>query len=157
LCVTPDHIGALNNLGTTLEGIVNKEEALLSLGKAADLASENFVILFNLATRQKYFLEWEGAEINYRKVLKMNEDFKPAITNLASLLRDTGRLDEAITIYRDLLSSASDLSNAHSDYLANLNYIYEGNNEFIYQESREWDRRHGDAKKTRIPYSEIKK
>ena len=147
----PDHIGALNNLGTTLEGIVNKEEALLSLGKASDLAPENFVILFNLATRQKDFLEWESAEINYRKVLKMNEDFKPANTNLANLLRDTGRLDEAITIYRGLLSSASDLSNAHSDYLANLNYIYEGNNEFIYQESLEWERRHGDAKKE--PYS----
>ena len=81
MCVTPDHIGALNNLGTTLEGIVNKEEALLSLGKASDLAPENFVILFNLATRQKDFLEWESAEINYRKVLKKNEAFKPANTN----------------------------------------------------------------------------
>ena len=143
----PDHIGALNNLGTTLQGMINKEEALTSLRKAADLAPDNFVIIFNLAKRQKDFYEWENAETNYRKVLEINESFSPAKTNLANLMRDTGRLDEAMVIYRGLLSSASDLPNAHSDYLANLNYVCEDNNEIIYRESLEWERRHGTSLK----------
>ncbi|PPR58447.1 MAG: hypothetical protein CFH07_00881 [Alphaproteobacteria bacterium MarineAlpha3_Bin6] len=82
----PDHIGALNNLGTALEGIVNKEEALLSLGTASDLAPENFVFLFNLATRPKDFLEWESAEINYRKVLKMHEDLQARYYQLGQFI-----------------------------------------------------------------------
>ena len=78
--------------------MINKEEALTSLRKAADLAPDNFVIIFNLAKRQKDFYEWENAETNYRKVLEINESFSPAKTNLANLMRDTGRLDEAMVM-----------------------------------------------------------
>ena len=153
----PQHIGALNNLGTTLEKSIDKEEALSSLKKAAELVPDNFIILYNLAHRQTDFHEWEDAEINYKKVLKKNKGFKPAITNLANLMRDTGRLDEAMGIYQGLLTSSPDLANAHSDYLANLNYIHEGDNEFIYREALEWNQRHGTTRNyTNYPFKNKK-
>ena len=63
-------------------------------------------------------------------------------------MRDTGRLEEAVVIYGKLLSSTSLLSSTHSNYIANLNYVCEGDNDFIYRESREWSRRHSATKHT---------
>ncbi|MBT5838686.1 MAG: tetratricopeptide repeat protein [Rhodospirillaceae bacterium] len=139
----PEHIAALNNLGTTLYDFADKQEALNSLEKVNALVPENAVFRFNLAATQCKFNEWEKSEETYRSALEIDEEFKPALTNLANLLRDTGRIDDALLMYRNLLVSAAELPSAHSDYLFNLNYVSDDDNSQIYDKSLEWNRRHG--------------
>ena len=56
--------------------------------------------------------QWARAERAFREALKLNAEYTEAAMNLAVLLNDTGRYDEARALYRDALARLSHEKNA---------------------------------------------
>jgi predicted O-linked N-acetylglucosamine transferase (SPINDLY family) len=68
---------------------------------------------------------WEEAESSFAKALEIWPDFFWAHNNLARLLKDSGRIDQAVEAYRKALRFASDASLAdivHGNLLVTMQY-----------------------------------
>ena len=143
IALDENNIGALNNLGNLIYLEDDIEEAFMCLNKAITLSDNKSRFLYNLARKQAEFGYWDEAEENFKKIFHLDPTFGWAISNYADLLRNTARIEEAITFYQKLENldeNDLDAPLLYSNYIANLNYINEDNEE-IYKKSKNWESR----------------
>ena len=86
----------------------------------------------------------DDAEDCYLRALEFNPDFAEAHYNYGNLLHRVGRIDESLLQYRAAIRLKPDFVRAHSNLVFVLNYSDQVSPEEIFDEHREWARRHAD-------------
>ena len=86
----------------------------------------------------------DDAEECYQRALESSPDLAEAHYNYGNLLHREGRVAEALSRYREAVRLKPDFVRAHSNLVFTLNYSDEASPEEIFDEHREWARRHAD-------------
>jgi protein O-GlcNAc transferase len=86
----------------------------------------------------------DEAEEHFHRALELEPGFAEAHYNYGNLLHREGRVGEAITHYRAAVDLRPDFVRAHSNLVYALNFSNEFTPEEIFNEHREWARRHSD-------------
>ncbi len=94
-------------------------QSLTELQRAVQLAPTNAVYLNGLATSQRTNGDAAGAEMNYRKSLEIDETYTAPLYNLALLLLDSNKFDEAERRFRQLQTRQLD----DADVLFHLGHL----------------------------------
>lgn len=79
----------------------------------------------------------------FRKALELEPSLSAAWHNLGNALNELGLVENGSDAYRCCLANAPDDAAARSDFLLSLNYRQDVSPEYVYEEHREWARRHG--------------
>jgi len=104
LAITPDHAGAWVNLGAALARLGQTQEAINSLGTGLKLNPGHAVTHNNLANLLSLTKERAAeAELHYREAIRLKPEIIPFRINYASFLTHSGRIDEAIEQYNEIL------------------------------------------------------
>jgi protein O-GlcNAc transferase len=141
LAVEPRNRMAQNNLGQVLLDLGQFAEAEKCFRAAISILDTDPRVHVNLGVallRQRRHAEaitaTEGA-------LKLDPNFIGALNNLAGLLKDLGRFDEALAIYRKTLAS-KESAIANSNYLLVLHYGQYLSPQEMFAEHKAWAARH---------------
>jgi tetratricopeptide (TPR) repeat protein len=108
--------GVLNNLGLSLQGLQRRQEALDTLQDAVALDPAHDPALFNLARAQVGVGNLEAGEAELRRLLDRIPPDTPAeriaeVTNdLARVVADQGRMDDALELLRAAAAQHSDVA-----------------------------------------------
>ena len=86
----------------------------------------------------------------FRRALTIDPNYAVAHNNLGNLLKDDGKLDEAVACYRSALAINPDLASTHSNLLLSMHYGAAFTPEEIFAESRDWDAAHATPRAERI-------
>jgi predicted O-linked N-acetylglucosamine transferase (SPINDLY family) len=110
-----------------------------------------------VASRPKFVAAWlslagvmmeadrlDGAEDCFRRTLEIEPGFAEAHYNYGNLLHREGRIGEAIMHYRAAVDLKPDFVRAHSNLVYALNFSNELSPREVFDEHREWARRHAD-------------
>jgi len=92
--------------GVTLSKLGRTADSLAPLQKAASLMPMDFEAFNNLGCTHQGLRNAEYAEACYRRAIELNPGFLDALGNLAELLCEHNRSDEAIAIYQQRLQHA---------------------------------------------------
>ena len=82
------------------------------------------------------------SEACLREALKLKPDYREAHNSLGNSLKDLGRLEEAEASFRRALALDPDDRAARDNLLLALNYTDKHSRDRVYEEHREWARRH---------------
>jgi protein O-GlcNAc transferase len=141
IAVEPRNRMAHNNLGQVMLDLGAFAEAEKCFRTAIDILDTDPGVHVNLGVallRQRRHAE---AIVACEGALKIDPNFMGALNNLAGLLKDLGRFDEALAIYRRALGpNASPLAN--SNYLLTLHYGQHLTAQEMYAEHKAWEARH---------------
>ncbi|MGD0464943.1 MAG: tetratricopeptide repeat protein [Tepidisphaeraceae bacterium] len=85
----------------------------------------------------------ELAEQVYRGILARDPNQAGALNNLANVLKDSGRIEEAVDCCRAAVAMEPANAAIHSSLCYKLHFHPEYDRAALFQELREWDRRHG--------------
>lgn len=96
LRVAPAMSSAWNNLGLALSSVGDLAGARQALGRCVELAPEDPSGWTHLANVDRALGDREGAERGYRQALAIDPYHAVACQNLGNLLREAGRLEEAV-------------------------------------------------------------
>lgn len=126
----PDHAEAHSQLGALFASLKRTDEAINHYRRAIEIKPDNVEILNDLAcallNRIASLEDFTEAEKCYRQALQYRDDLPAVYMNLSVLLRDTGRIDEAM-VY---LQRAHELSPRNADVLASMALAHEYKGEF---------------------------
>ena len=100
LAVAPDHPDALQFLGMIQHGRGEREQAVATLKKAAEIAPENASIWNNLGNALIEIRQSEQAAAAYRRALDAAPDFAAPHNNLGAIHRSRGEDELAESAYR---------------------------------------------------------
>lgn len=130
LKIRPDYLDAHVQLGALYASLKKLNEAVSHYRRAIAIKPDNTFVLNNLAgallERVASQDDFEEAEKCYRQALRYRSDMPAIHMNLATLLRDTGRHDEAMACYRRVL----ELLPGDEDALAGMAGILEYKTEY---------------------------
>ena len=102
----PDY--AHNNMGVTLQGQGNLEEAIVSYGKALAINPDYADAYFNMGNALQDLGNLEEAIVSYGKALAINPDYADAYYNTGNALKKQDNLEEAIEAFRKALAIKPD-------------------------------------------------
>ena len=86
----------------------------------------------------------DDAEDIYRRIISDDPDQAGILNNLANVLKDSGRIEEAVDICREALPGARQCGDSQQPLLQAA-FSSGIRSRGLFRECREWDRRHGDA------------
>jgi len=112
LSIDPKHPAVLNLLGVVLIEKQNHTQAAVIIERALKLESNDEQAWSNLGLAKKELRDLEGAERAFRKAYSLAPTNPKVINNLASLLSDSDRPGEAITLLDTLLQAHPNFANA---------------------------------------------
>jgi Flp pilus assembly protein TadD len=113
LRISPDHSGALNNLGTALWRQRRHREAEAYHRRALVLAPDDYAVLNNLGIvlwdlhQRAEAIEW------YRRAIQLRPDLPKPMLNFGVALSDVGEFEEAARWIHESLRLQPDLPDAH--------------------------------------------
>ena len=119
LTLSGDNPDTLLRLGLSLYWQNRSDEALVTLLHAHAIDAGHFDVLFNLGKVRASLRQFALAEGHYRQALAIQPQSLEAHLGLASVLDDTGRSEEAITVLESTLALQPDSVAAHNN-LANV-------------------------------------
>ena len=125
--------------GVALQNSSEFAQAKISFKRTIELAPDFTEAYLGLGVVTDHLKLYEEAIPAYEHVLKLSPQHSAAANNLATLYRDQGRIEEAITLYRQAISNVKDPV-IHSNLLLCLNYELEQTPKTILEEHQEWDR-----------------
>lgn len=85
------------------------------------------------------------AEELYRAILAREPRLTAVMNNLANILKDTGRIDEAVRLCREALAIEPDNAEIHSSLCYKLHFHPDYDRAAIFRELRAWGQRHGST------------
>ncbi len=85
----------------------------------------------------------DDAEDVYRRIISADPNQAGVLNNLANILKDTGRIEEAVEVCRGALALEPGNAEIHSSLCYKLLFHPEYDRAGIFREQCEWDRRHG--------------
>lgn len=125
----PEDAGVMSNLALTLQGLGNVSRAVQCFQRALRLdpdfqPARNGLINLCLAMgetahgkdRRLEALAW------YRRCLTLKPDHASCLNNMAVILQEMGRIDEALEHFRDARDASGNIPFIHSNYLLGLHY-----------------------------------
>jgi len=128
-----------------------------ALQREGHLAAAQQALQRALASRPEFVAAWlslagimieadrlDEAEDCFRRVLELEPGFAEAHYNYGNLLHREGRIGEAINHYRVAIALKPDFVRAHSNLVYALNFSEEISIGEIFNEHREWARRHAE-------------
>ena len=128
-----------------------------ALQREGQLAAAEQALQSVVASRPEFVAAWvslasvmtdadrlDQAEDCYRRAIELEPGFAEAHYNYGNLLHREGRIGEAITHYRAAADLKPDFVRAHSNLVYALNFSNEFSPEEVFDEHREWARRHAD-------------
>jgi len=148
-CV-PNEARTLNDLANALRQLGQHTEAEQAYRDAITNAPSFAVPWNNLANLLKDQGHLEAAIDAYRKAIKISPEIAPLYNNLGNALAETGALDEALECYRKVMAMTPNDSLLHGSLLLTLHYHPELDPQFVFEEHREWNRRHAEPLKASI-------
>jgi predicted O-linked N-acetylglucosamine transferase (SPINDLY family) len=140
--LAPNHAPSHNNLGVTLERMRQFNEAADAFAKAAELqpCNPNFRVHQGNALRKAGKVS--AAEEAFRSALKIDTSCHPALQNLAGLLREHARHEEALVLSRRVIELQPRDAGLHSSYLYSIHYHPHLTPREIFAEHHAWGERH---------------
>lgn len=140
--LAPGHAPAHNNRGVTLERLHRFEEAAVSFGKAVELQPKNAAFRIHHGNALRKAGAFVASEQAFRQALAIDPASLAALQNLAGLLREQARHEEALSISRRAIELAPDNHRLRSSYLYTIHYHPYLTLQEIFAEHQEWARRH---------------
>jgi protein O-GlcNAc transferase len=131
-----------NNLGNVLQEKGQIDQAILWYQKALDIDPHFVMAYVNFGVALDKKGQITEALLYYQKALQIDRQFSPAYFNLGNALSLTGRLDDAELCYRKALDINPEFLSSHSALLLLLNHNPRYTAQDIYDEHREFSRRH---------------
>ncbi|HMD54065.1 MAG TPA: tetratricopeptide repeat protein [Phycisphaerae bacterium] len=138
----PDLFEAYNNLGNALQALGRSEEAAAAYRDAITLKPDYAEAFNNLGVALTGLGRLDAGIAAYHAALEIKKDYPEAYNNLGSALKDQGRIDEAIDAYRTCSQIRPDLAQVHSNYVYNLLFHPDYDDQKTHIELEEWNRRH---------------
>ena len=88
-----------------------------------------------------------GSGGQLQQALRLKPDYAEAHLNLGNVLKDQGRLDDAIAAYRTALQLKPDAAHIHSNLVLALHYHPDYDAGAILEECRRWNQQHAEPLK----------
>jgi len=152
LALQPKDAATLSNLGNALLDLAKREEAIACFREAVALAPEYADAYHNWGLLHLRSGEFGLAAEKFRGALAIDPRLAEAETGLASALHDSGDIDEAISACRRALRLRPDDSEVHSRLLFSLLHSSEVGAREVFDEHREWARRHASGQPSGSPH-----
>jgi predicted O-linked N-acetylglucosamine transferase (SPINDLY family) len=145
----PDSPEARNNHGVMLEGSELLGEAAGEYRAAIGLRPAYAEAHYNLGNVLRKLGRFEESVTSHRAAIRLRPGYPHAHGGLAHALADLGRLDEMVAARRAQVAAAPNSHGAHSALLYCLHYHPAQTRATLFDEHREWDRRHGRPRAAR--------
>jgi predicted O-linked N-acetylglucosamine transferase (SPINDLY family) len=142
--LAPDDADVSFNLGCALHREGQRGAAERAFRRAVDLRPGFVAAWLSLAGVMTDADDLDAAEDCFQRVLALEPGFAEAHYNYGNLLHREGRIDEAVSSYRTAVKLKPDFMRAHSNLVYALNFSDKFSPEQIFNEHREWGRRHAD-------------
>jgi protein O-GlcNAc transferase len=142
LALSPEDPALLTNLGNALRDLSRNEEAIACFRDAVAGAPDYADAYYNWGSLYLRSDRFQEAADKFRAALAIDPNLAEAETGLASALRDLGHVDAAIEAARRALRLNPDDREVHSQLLFTLLHSPEIAPQQIFEEHREWARRH---------------
>jgi tetratricopeptide (TPR) repeat protein len=143
--ISPDHVGALINLGTVWAMKTRWKEAAAAYRRAVALRPDIPELLFNLGNALECDCRWEEALTAFRQAVNLRPNDAGMQDHVGVVLYYLGKLDEAEAAHRLALKLSPDLAMAHCN-LSSV-YLLRGDQRQGYREW-EWRLRFNDPIRT---------
>ncbi len=144
VALMPDDADASFNYARALHQEARHAEAEQRLRSALELRPDFVAAWLALADLMMDVHRLDDAEDCFLRALEFNPDFAEAHYNYGNLLHREGRIAESLLQYRAAIRLKPDFVRAHSNLVFVLNYSDEVSPQEIFNEHREWARRHAD-------------
>lgn len=151
ISMQPDMHEAYSSLGTALFDCGLYEEALTYFTQALEIqphfceAHNNYGLALMKSGR------WEESILAFEQAIQLAPNDAICHSNLASAEKDLFQLKNSIRNYRKALELLPNQGEIRSNYLLVLNYDPDTTPEQLFQESKDWQKFHGDSLRHRIP------
>jgi len=142
LHLKPDYAGAHSNLGIALSLRGQLDDAMASYRRALELDPGFVMAHVNVGNALRDRGQLDEAAASYQRALQLKPDEPAALGHLGSARKDQGRLEEAVACYRRALEINPTDRGTHSSLLFTLMFCPDFDARALYEENREWDRRH---------------
>ena len=113
LTLRPDDARTLNELGGALTGLNRFDEALVYLGKPAELTPSDALIQYRISVAQYHAGDAYASEAACRLAVSLDPNFARAWSVLAQILELLGRFDEARSCARHALELDPEMAVAY--------------------------------------------
>ena len=133
-----------NNLGNAFLAQGNLDDSAACYRRALQLKPDCAEMHTSLGNALHALGKLDDAVACYRRALELKPNYAQALGDLATSLKEQGKLDDAVACYRRAVAMKPDLMQADSNLLFTLHYCPDYDARAIYEESRRWDRRHGE-------------
>jgi predicted O-linked N-acetylglucosamine transferase (SPINDLY family) len=151
LALSPEDPALLTNLGNALADLVRHEEAVACFRDAVAAAPNHASAYYNWGSLYLRSEQFQSASEKFRAALAIDPHLGEAEVGLASALLDLGRIDEAIEACRRALLLRPHDPDAHSRLLFTLLHSAEVGPRQVFEEHREWARKHTDSFSSGFP------
>jgi predicted O-linked N-acetylglucosamine transferase (SPINDLY family) len=142
LQIAPESAVAHSNLASVLRDLGRFAGAEASCREALRLDPRLPEAHHHLGSILQMIGQASGSEASLRQALALRPDYREAHNSLGNSLRDLGRLDEAEASFLSALALDPDDSAARDNFLLTLNYTSRYSRDQVYDQHREWARRH---------------
>lgn len=132
---------ACNNLGVIYKDRDNLDKAVECYQMALQIKPNFSQSLNNLGVVYTVQGKMDSAASMIEKAILANPSYAEAYNNLGVLHRDAGSIPLAIDAYERCLLIDPDSRNAGQNRLLAMNYIYEGDDDKLYNAHRDWGKR----------------
>jgi predicted O-linked N-acetylglucosamine transferase (SPINDLY family) len=142
---TPNLVEAHHGLGNALERLDKLDEAIDCYQQALRLnpnLAESCNNLANTLSRQHRI---EEAIVCYRQALRLKPDYVEAHYNFGNALAKQGSPEQALASFREALRLLPNLAKAQSNVLFCLNYVPDGDPDYVFAEHRCWGQMQEEA------------
>jgi len=144
LHLQPDLPEAYLGLGNAMKDLLNFDQAIDYYKKALALRKNFPEAHNNLGQAYQANGKIENAIRHYKRALQLKPNLTPAHHNLASAYSVYGDFSRAIEIYRRIVKQDPEFIISHSNLLFQLSYNVLCSPRDLLEESRQWDRMHGN-------------
>ena len=145
LSLDPASPATLTNLGNALLDLSLRDEAVACFRDAVALAPDFADAHYNWGALCLRSGQFQLAAEKFRDALAIDPSLAEAERGLATALHDLGRIEDAIGAGRRALSLRPDDREAHSQLLFSLLHSAEVGARQVFEEHREWARRHASG------------
>ncbi|MDX1513764.1 MAG: tetratricopeptide repeat protein, partial [Gammaproteobacteria bacterium] len=150
---SPESLDLLLKTGVAFARRGDMPRSIEYFRRGVQIAPESPALHNNLGLSLQKTGQLSDAVRYFQNALRLNVDFPAAWHNLANALNEIGQVEEGREAYRRCLALAPDHVAARSDYLLSLNYRQDVSRQEIFEEHREWARRHALPSDTSRPMS----
>ena len=131
----------LYNYATVLFEIGHYSDALKTFSKVLNLKPDHVPALNKSCTIVGIMGNVKLAEKICKSIIEKDPSFVEAYNNLGNAYKDQGKIEEAIQYYRKALNIKPDFTTAASNLLLCLNYSIGKDQQFVFNEHLEWEKR----------------